>query len=312
MADQAPAAPTESSVADRLANYFGGDVAVQEEAAPAPETAEVEVPDQPEVPEGEEVPVQPETETAVAEQLVDVEVDGKVVKVPPEAKDALMRHADYTRKTMDLAEQRKQFLQQQELSNAQAAFQREIADESTQLTQLNVQLEQFKKLPWSEMDTDQMVRARQAQDSIKEQRDDVQRAIDAKKEQFLQRFSASKQQMIQQAQEYLRKTIPTGWGEASQTDAAKAAKAVGFSNEEIVNFLDPRAQHLAWKAAQWDKLQAAKPQVTNKVSSAPPVTKPGSSATTESQRSQTIKQQRERLRKTGDWKDAARLLLLKE
>lgn len=42
-----------------------------------------------------------------SDELVEVEIDGKKVKVSAEAKDYLLRQQDYTRKTMELAEQRK-------------------------------------------------------------------------------------------------------------------------------------------------------------------------------------------------------------
>jgi hypothetical protein len=40
-------------------------------------------------------------------ELLDVDYEGKQYKLPPELKDALLRHSDYTKKTMDLAETRK-------------------------------------------------------------------------------------------------------------------------------------------------------------------------------------------------------------
>ncbi len=40
-------------------------------------------------------------------ELEEVEYEGKPYKLPKELKDALLRHSDYTKKTMDVAEQRK-------------------------------------------------------------------------------------------------------------------------------------------------------------------------------------------------------------
>ena len=40
---------------------------------------------------------------------LEVEFEGKTYKVSPEIKDALLRQADYTKKTMEVAEQRKAY-----------------------------------------------------------------------------------------------------------------------------------------------------------------------------------------------------------
>lgn len=309
MTDQAVApAP---SIEDRMAKVFA---ASQEPETPEPEQQEaapVEAEETAETVTETEVPEQPgEEQQPEAETLAEVEIDGKVLKVSPEAKDYLMRHADYTRKTMELAEHRKLFQQEQEISSMQAAYQKEIEPDSRELTKLEAQIDQFKALNWSEMDTDQIVRARQALDSIKDQKTELEKKLDGKRDDFLQRQADSKRKLLQHGNEYLGKTIP-GWGTKAQQEAAQAALAVGFSNAEVQNFVDPRAVHLAWEAAQWRKLQASKPQVANKVSKAPPVTKPGSPANTESRESKQYQELRQKVKKSGDLRDVAALFALR-
>jgi hypothetical protein len=304
MGEAVPAAPT-GSVEDRLTSMFTAEAATETEVTePAPaEVAEGST----ESIEGE----QPEQPVAVeADSLVEVEVDGKVIKVAPDAKDYLMRHADYTKKTMELAEHRKLLTHERQMAEAQKSFEKEIAQESKDLARLESQVEQFKALDWSAMDTDQFMRARQAQDLLKDQKADLEKAIGTKRDDFVQKYSRARDQMLQQGAEYLGKTIPT-WGVTAQKESAQAALNVGYTKEEVGNFMDPRAVHLAWKASQWDKLQATRPQVTQKVNQAPPVTKPGSQATTESQQSQQYRQMREKLKKSGDAKDAAALFMLR-
>lgn len=309
MTDQA-VAPA-ASIEDRLAKVFAEkdaspEVPEQQEAAPveAEETAET-VTEEPEAPEQPGEEQQPEAET-----LAEVEVDGKVLKVSPEAKDYLMRHADYTRKTMELAEHRKLFQKEQEISSMQAAYQKEIEPESRELNKLEAQIEQFKQLKWHELDTDQIVRARQTMDDLKDQKQDLEKKLDGKREEFVQRQAEAKRQLLQHGNEYLSKTVPS-WGTKAQQAAAQGALNVGFTSAEVSNFMDPRAVHLAWKAAQWDALQASKPQVANKVSKVPPVTKPGSPATTESQASKQYQELRQKVKKTGDLRDVAALFALR-
>lgn len=306
MADQSPAVQTEQSVEDRLASFFGTQE-VTETEAPAEQQEVAETP----VEATEEVPDQPEDqpETAEADNLVEVEFEGKLRRVEPDIKDALMRHADYTRKTMDLSEQRRLFQKEQELSGLQAAFQKETEAETKELAQLESQIGLYKSLKWHEMDTDQVIRHKQVLDDLRDQKADLEKKLTDKRNDFTQRQTESRRQLLRQGAEYLSKTIPS-WGQKAQQSAAQAALGVGFTNDEVANFIDPRAVHLAWKASQWDALQAAKPQVANKVSKAPPVTKPGSPAQTDSQLSRQYKDQRQQLKKSGDWRDAAKLLLV--
>jgi hypothetical protein len=305
------AAPT-PSLQERMAAALGN----QPESfanTSEPETAPAEAETTDEVPveaaeEAVEATDQPTEGTEEAENLADVEIDGEVLKVHPKVKDAVMRHKDYTQKTMALADERKVFQAERQAAALQEAFQKEVAPDTTNLSKLEAQIDQFKQLNWAEMDTDQIVRARQALDGIKEQRDELKATIDSKRQEFLTNFSRSREQLLNQGAEYLKKTIPA-WGETAQRESAQAALGVGFTKEEVSNFMDPRAVQLAWKAAQWDKLQSSKPSVTQKVKTAPPVSKPGSAATTESTASKAYAESRQRLKKSGSTQDAIAALL---
>jgi hypothetical protein len=279
-----PSAPTEA-VAD----------APVEETAPVEASADTEVqPDQPE-------------ETVEAGSLVDIEFDGKQFKVAPEIREAVMRHADYSKKTMELADHRNLFQKEREIADQHAAFSKQIEPESAELAQIDAQLAQFKALPWDEFDMQQSFRAKNAQDQLKERKAELKQSIDEKRDEFKATSEKSRKELFDTSHKYLLKTIP-GWSKEAATGAIEAAQAIGFTQQEVANFVDPRAMHLAWKAAQWDKLQAAKPVVSKKVAEVPPVTKPGSQATTESTVSKNYKDLRERLRKTGDPKIAQELM----
>ena len=78
------------------------------------------------------------------DEFVEVEYEGEMVKVSPKAKDALLRQADYTRKTMEVAEIRKQA--ESFLAEAQQARNVSMAkiEASAQARQLDAQIEQLK------------------------------------------------------------------------------------------------------------------------------------------------------------------------
>jgi hypothetical protein len=315
MSEETAAATT--SLVDRMSAVLGGSSEPTPAAEPVQAEPAADTSDDDAIPEvtaseeaGQETDQSAEGTEAQTDNLAEVELDGELLKVPAKVKDAVMRHTDYTKKTMELADQRRLFQQQQQMASIQEAFQQEASEEIRSLAALEAQLEQYKKLPWAEMDTDQIVRARQAMDGLKDQRDELKTTLDAKRAQTGEKLSKARYDLLQQGAEFLKKTIPS-WGDVAQRESAQAALNVGFSKDEVSNFMDPRAVHLAWKASQWDKLQASKPQVTQKVKTAPPTSKPGSAATTESTATQTYQKARQQLKKSGDWKDAARLLMLK-
>ncbi len=275
--------------------------AVPAQEAEAPAQVEAAAPED----QGNE-PDQPGEETDAAGSLVDIEFDGKVLKGSPEIREAVMRHSDYTRKTMELAEHRALFQQTQEAAEQHAAFSQSIESESTELAQIDAQLAQFKQLPWDEFDVQQMVKATHARDNLKERKAEIQQSVAAKREEFTKQANESKQNLYREAHKYLTKKIPNFNKEAVEAFVG-AAKLVGFAEAEVKNFTDPRAIELAWKAAQWDRLQAAKPVAQKKVAEVPPVAKPGSQATTESKASTQSKALREKFAKTGDVRDLTKL-----
>src|SRR5882724_5619126 len=75
-------------------------------------------------------------ETAAGSDLAELEWDGEKFQVPAKLKDAFMRNDDYTRKTQDLAEQRRTVDHVRELATqaqADRAFGESISAESQEL-----------------------------------------------------------------------------------------------------------------------------------------------------------------------------------
>jgi hypothetical protein len=300
---------TEADIISRLSAFQATEEAPNAEPVEAvPDTPAPEATSEVAAAAGEdtEQPSQPE-ETVEAGSLVDLDFDGKQFKVAPEIREAVMRHADYTKKTMELAEHRNLFQKTQQIAEEHAAFSKSIESESQELAQIDAQLTQFKALPWDEFDTQQTLRAKMAQDNLKERKVELKQSVDEKREEFKATSQKSRKEQYDIGNQYLLKAIP-GWGTEQAKTAVAGAQAVGFTEQEVANFIDPRAKHLAWKAAQWDKLQAAKPVVSKKASEVPPVTKPGSQATTESTASKRYQDLRSQLKKTGDPKIAQELM----
>lgn len=84
-----------------------------------------------------------ETDGATPEEDIEIEYEGTKAKVPPKLRDAFLRHQDYTRKTMEVAEARKAF--EAERESFQALANQIDTDFSgvVQLASLQQQIEQL-------------------------------------------------------------------------------------------------------------------------------------------------------------------------
>lgn len=295
----------DSSVEERLANYLSPEAATEPEAAgeePAEQAPQEAATDEPQ----EQAQSEPEGET--------FEIDGEEYIVPPalknklsEWKEGALRRDDYTQKTQALAELTRQVTAFNEQQQAQRAFDEQVASERQQLEQVKHQLKAFKGLDWAEMTESQYRSLRHQMEQLKDQAGELETTIKSKETQFHQWVDSKKREAIESGQKYLAQTIK-GWSQEGVKEVASAAKSVGFTDEEIGSVMDPRFVHIAWKAAQFDKLQASKPAAVAAAKKAPPVLKPGPSQGQQASKDAAYKDMRSRLGKSGSVDDAARLL----
>lgn len=241
--------PGTESITDRIASKFGFPGTGQEQAEPA-------------------------TAQAVESDLAELEWEGAKYQVPTKLKDAFMRNDDYTRKTQELAEQRKSLDHVRELSQQRAldsAFGESIAAEQQQISVIDAYLSQASKLDWSQMSTDQMLRHKVEIDNIKEQRALLKGAIDGKRDDFTKQVNARIVEMRGKSRELASKSIQ-GFSEQTESEMRKFAIAEGLAEPEVDNvLLDPRSYKIIWKAMQFDKVQSG----TSRVDTATKVLKPG-------------------------------------
>lgn len=285
-----------------MANLFG---------AP-PEVAAEQQADQPQQDEPEQASTTEEQAEPASEAF---EVDGVEYQLPKELKakvaewkDGYVRREDYTRKTQDAAELHRQAAVMHETFQRAQAFEQGITAERGELKSIEHQLGQFKGLDWTALDTDQIVRLRGQMDNLRDRAQEIKGSIDTKQGEFSQWADGKKREVLQSGQKYLQQTIP-GWGEAATKEVISSAKEVGYSEKELESVSDARFVRLAWKAAQFDKLQAGKSAAVATAQKAPPVVKPGASKGPGVASEQKYRDARTALKKSGDHKDAARALL---
>ena len=140
-------------------------------------------------------------------------------------------------------------------------------------------------------------------------------AIEAEQRQAQQQLhsqqQAALQQSIQKARETLESDIP-GWGEDKYREVlSTVSKEYGFEGKDVAQVYDARLIKVFHDAAEYRKLQKAKPEVSKRVVTVPKVVKPGSAEKPQPAKEQAEKAY-ERLRKTGRVDDAVAAYLSRQ
>jgi len=223
------------------------------------------------------------TETGEAEPegdgLEDVEWEGEQYRLPKKLKEGLLRQSDYTKKTQDLARQREAIdLQLQGLKRDQLerAFMDDIKDETKRFHRASAEIEQYEALDWTQLDTEQMLRARTKLDQLQREQGKAAQAIEGKRGEFVKKQEQLMSELVHKGQEVLRSRI-SGWNESLAKSVQDYAIGEGYSPEEVRSIIEPRYVQTLWKAQQYDKLVANKAKVTAIAQGTTKVVKPGAS-----------------------------------
>ena len=264
------------------------------EDAPDEETSEEQSEEEEETEEGE----QPQTFT--------VKVDGKEVAVTlDELQKGYSRTQDYTRKTQQIAEVRKQVEQETHAVRA----------EREQYAQLLGALQAQLQSSEPQIDLDRLYHEDPIewvrQKEVMRERQEKLGAIQSE-QQRLSQVAQYEQQRAMEAQlasqqEALLAALPD-WKDPKKAKAEKAlviesAKAAGFTDEDLKSVYDHRLVLLLRKAALFDQMVSKRQGIKPVVNNGPRPAKPGAagrvSTTTESTRA------KQRLAKSGRIDDAA-------
>lgn len=268
MSEQAGNTNSHDAAVKGIEAMFGGepDKPVEQEAqAEAPQAEATETP------EGQD----PAQEAQAQPEEVEVEIEGEKYLVPKKISDRFIQHADYTRKTQDIAEMRRALSAERETVNLEKAFSQAVDAEHKELALLDSHIEQYKKLDWASLETEQLLKARAQFDQIKDRRAEVAEKVSAKRKEFDDKIKQASQEAIDAGKKYIEQRVK-GFDESAKKELFAYGLTEGYSRDELDRIVDPRIVVTLWKARQWDNLQASKPAVNNKASQAAPVVRPGS------------------------------------
>ncbi len=327
MSDQAPM--EQSSAQDRLMAMLDvaddeilSDEVIEQEEVDEPELELDAVEDDEQLDEDSEQDDEPETDAEDEEDLKEqpqtfkLKIKGEEIEKPLDEVISLAQMgADYTQKTQEVAEQRRQLedyaqtikVQEQSLQSqfeAQQSFLSEVAD----IKAIDNQLAQFANVDWQALSDNDFVEAQKlffTHNQLQEQRRQVTANLTTKANQMQQQKDAQLQQRVEQGKAILAKEIPN-WSQKTSQEIILAGKDYGFNDDELGTIVDPRHVKVLHDAMQWRKLKGNS-VVKNKVSQAKPVVKAGSKDTKQEASSAT-RQVREQLRKTGKSDYAQKLI----
>jgi len=175
-----------------------------------------------------------------AEETAEVVKDGKTYKVPAALKDERLMHADYTRKTQEVAELRK---------SVEATLQQ--VQQVTQLEQqaaiaigtIDAQIADFNTIDWDAWEESDPLAAQRAWRQfaqLKEQRGAVVNQYQQAQQQrtLIQQQETAK--LLEQGQRELAASIPEWGPEKATALLTHANKTYGFAPEELNGITDPR------------------------------------------------------------------------
>lgn len=278
--EDAPAAPPEADDEDEPA---GG--APDDEDEPGDDEAE-----------------EPGEEPASTGEMFTVRIDGQDHQV---SKDEVLkgysRTADYTRKSMALAEERKA------LGTERGQYGQLLGALHQRVSELMPQEPNWQALqadPQQYVAAQEMWRQKQAAEAELSRLDAEDNARD----------QIYREQQIAEGQKWLLSVRPE-WNDPAvrQQDFVEVleyAKQIGYSDEELAEASDPRALLAVWKAAQYDKLQANAADVRRNAKPKRVTLRAGSATSmTDGQNRRSTQSAMAKLRKGGGkFEDAAGML----
>ena len=323
MSDQVPEQSPQSRLEAMLGDSIESDVQpteAPEEEEQTPLEAEAEATEEV---ESEEATEEPDEEVEEEEQSQDevpailkLKVNGEDVEKPLDEVVALAQQGlDYTQKTQQVAEQRKELevyaesiKAQEQAFHEQMQLNNVLIEDVAKITSLDQQLNQYANVNWNQLSDNDFVEAQKlffTYNQLQQERSQLVSQFEVKKQQVVQKQTQLMAEKIAKGKEILAKEIPN-WSPETNQALLSTGKEYGFSDVELNAIVDPRHVKVLHDAMQWRKLQQNS-VVKKKVSNAKPVVKPGSKDT-KAEANSNHRQLRESLRKTGK-SDAAQKLI---
>ena len=199
-----------------------------------------------------------EEQPEAVEDLQTVEFDGKEYNIPPELKEAFLKNKDYTTKTQEIAEQRKDL--DADRTRFQEAIQLQTAhtEAYTQLGVIDQQLTQFNEIDWNTWATQDPNAAQQAQIQLNQLREQRQQATDrlsSLQTESQQKAHTETARVVEANRSKVEKIVPN-WNADTERAVFDFGVKSGLNEQQLAGTnYDPVLINILNKARLFDELQ---------------------------------------------------------
>lgn len=263
------------------------------------------------VEEVEEVEVSEEEEIQETSPSYTVKVDGEEFEVDlDELRNGYQRQSDYTKKSQSVAEMRKAYeANLQSVQQERDQYQQVLANmENYQ----NLELKKYQELDWASLKEDDPVEYMEKRIEFQDAKDKVNQVKQeqiAVQQKTQQEVYQNIQHKVQEEAELLATALPEYSDPSSnlKTELRDFAMNMGFSEQDVNGITDHKVVLVLHKAMLQDKANSS---TSSKVKKGPAkVIKAGVPVTKKQRVARDVQAKRDRLRQTGNVRDAANAFL---
>jgi len=280
-----------------------------------PEDEDSEVKPAEDAPKEEAVAVEKPADT------VEVEIDGKMITVPQDIKESLLRRDEALKQVEEVAQTRQLLQFEKQAIHAQKQIESQLSDDILNVRMLASQLQKYDNIDLASLaanDPATAVRVQAEKEGIRTQLGNAQAQLQDKAAQLRNIEAQRANVSLHQSNKEIRKFAPDWDDPKVQQGVIDAIKGLGVSGEEISQYFNdpnsllnyPPVMKAAYIVAKWNALQASKPAITNKVAAVTKTLSP-KGQTAQDSTTANVSQLKQTLRKSGSTDDAIELLLAK-
>jgi hypothetical protein len=224
----------------------------EEESTQAPEAKEAEQ----EPTEEDEKDSEEQTESPA--EVETVEYEGQEYNIPPELKEAFLKNKDYTTKTQEMAEQRKDLETDRQRFQEAIQLQTAHTEAYTQLGIVDQQLAQYNEIDWSTWASQDPNAAQQAQiqmGALREQRTQAQGKLQSLHAETQQHVHTETAKVVEQNRAKIERAVPN-WSSDTEKAVFDFGIQSGLSESQLAGTnYDPILIGILNKARLFDELQ---------------------------------------------------------
>jgi hypothetical protein len=232
------------------------------------------------------------TEPEIVDDSEEIEHEGAKYKIPKALKGAVMMHSDYTRKTQEVAEQRRNVEAQEVALRQQTENQQQNLIEVAKFVAINDQLSQYDQVDYSALNQTDPVKAQQLwieRTQLQEKRQELAAQLQSREQERLFNEQRATAKRLEEGRAYVSANIKD-WSPQLADKLASIGREMGYTEQELYapDIRTLKLLHRAYLGDQVLKKPIASPKSTVE---AKPVTQvSGKSSTVKSPSQMTDKE----------------------